>query len=141
MRSVVRIHAARPGKTHDRRGEPRCLARELPAGPGARRPGRRRARGGEGRRIRARRGRGGAGGLGVSVVAEGVALRQAGIRAPVVVLGGLFPGEEPETVAYDLAAAVWNLEGARALAAAARAAGRTAAVHLKVNSGMTRLGC
>src|SRR5262245_23358899 len=77
---------------------------------------------------------GGATGLGVSMVAEGVALRQAGIRAPVVVLGGLFPGEEPETVAYDLAAAVWNLEGARALAAAARAAGRTAAVHLKVNS-------
>jgi alanine racemase len=36
---------------------------------------------------------------------------------------------------------VWTLEGGRALAAAARAAGRTAVVHLKVNTGMTRLGC
>ena len=84
---------------------------------------------------------GGAAGLGVSMVAEGLALRRAGIQAPIVVLGGVFPGEENATVAHDLAAAVWNLEGARALAAAARAAERTAAVHLKVNTGMTRLGC
>jgi alanine racemase len=84
---------------------------------------------------------GGAAGLGVSMVAEGLELRRAGIRAPIVVLGGIFPGEEAATVAHDLAAAVWTLDGARALAAAARAAGRTAAVHLKVNTGMTRLGC
>src|SRR5262245_28704138 len=84
---------------------------------------------------------GGAAGLGVSTAAEGIELRQAGITAPVVVLGGVFPGEEAATVAHDLAAAVWTLDGARALGAAARAAGRTAAVHLKVNTGMTRLGC
>jgi alanine racemase len=84
---------------------------------------------------------GGAAGLGVSMVAEGLELRRAGIQAPVVVLGGIFPGEEAATVAHDLAAAVWTLDGARALAAAARAAGRTAAVHLKVDTGMTRLGC
>ena len=41
---------------------------------------------------------------------------------------------------HDLEAAVWTLDGARALAAAARAAGRTAAVHVKVDTGMTRLG-
>src|SRR5262245_32786609 len=84
---------------------------------------------------------GGAAGLGVSMVVEGLALRRAGIEAPVVVLGGVFPGEEAAAVANDLAAAVWTLEGGRALAAAARAAGRTAAVHLKINTGMTRLGC
>jgi len=84
---------------------------------------------------------GGAAGLGVSMVAEGLALREAGIEAPIVVLGGAFPGEEAAAVTHDLAAAVWSLEGGRALAAAARAAGRTAAVHLKLDTGMTRLGC
>jgi alanine racemase len=84
---------------------------------------------------------GGAAGLGVSMAAEGRELRRAGIDAPIVVLGGAFPGEEAAIVADDLAAAVWTLEGGRALATAARAAGRTAAVHLKVNTGMTRLGC
>ena len=82
---------------------------------------------------------GGAAGLGVSMAAEGRELRRAGIDAPIVVLGGAFPGEEAAVVADDLAAAVWTLDGGRALAAAARAAGHTAAVHLKVNTGMTRL--
>ena len=72
---------------------------------------------------------------------EGLELRRAGIRAPVVVLGGAFPGEQAQAVEQDLAVAVWGLDGARALAAAARDAGRTAAVHLKVETGMTRLGC
>ena len=84
---------------------------------------------------------GGATGLGVSMVSEGLALRRAGIRAPVVVLGGAFPGEQTQAVEQDLAVAVWTLDGARALAAAARDAGRAAAVHLKVETGMTRLGC
>ena len=84
---------------------------------------------------------GGATGLGVSMVSEGLELRRAGIRAPVVVLGGAFPGEQAQAVEHDLAVAVWGLDGARALAAAARDAGRTAAVHLKVETGMTRLGC
>jgi len=84
---------------------------------------------------------GGAAALGVSMAAEGLELRRAGITAPVVVLGGAFPGEEEAVVRHDLAAAVWTLAGGRALATAARAAGRTAAVHLKVNTGMTRLGC
>jgi alanine racemase len=84
---------------------------------------------------------GGAAALGVSTVAEGLEVRRAGITAPVVVLGGAFPGEEAAAVRHDLATAVWTLEAGRALAAAARAANRTAAVHLKVNTGMARLGC
>jgi alanine racemase len=83
----------------------------------------------------------GAAALGVSTVEEGVELRAAGIGAPAVVLGGVFPGEEPAVVANDLAAAVWTLDSARALGAAARTAGRRVAVHLKVDTGMTRLGC
>jgi len=83
---------------------------------------------------------GGAAALGVSLVEEGVELRRAGITQPIVVLGGAFPGEEGLVVAHDLAVAVWSLDAARALAAAGRAAGRTVALHMKVDTGMTRLG-
>lgn len=83
---------------------------------------------------------GGAVALGVSSVEEAVELRRGGIGAPLVVLGGTFPGQEGAVVEHALATAVWVLDGARALAAAARAAGRTVGVHLKVNTGMTRLG-
>jgi alanine racemase len=83
---------------------------------------------------------GGAVALGVSTVEEGVELRRAGLDAPVVVLGGAFAGEEPDVVKHALAAAVWTLESARALSAAARAAGRSVPVHVKVDTGMTRLG-
>lgn len=82
----------------------------------------------------------GAVGLGVSMVAEGLALRHAGITAPIVVLGGVFDGEEPFVVANEMAAAVWTVERARALGTAAKAAGTIAALHVKVNTGMTRLG-
>jgi len=83
---------------------------------------------------------GGAAMLGVSTVAEAIELRRAGIDAPMVVLGGAFRGEEEAVVAHELATAVWSLEQAQALAAAARAAGRTTALHVKVDTGMTRLG-
>jgi len=82
----------------------------------------------------------GAWGLGVSSVAEGVELRRAGIEAPIVVLGGTFDGEEADVVAHRLAVALWNADRARSLAAAAGAAGRTVPVHVKLDTGMTRLG-
>ena len=76
--------------------------------------------------------------LGTSSVAEAVELRRAGIDASIVVLGGAFPGEEADVAAYDLAAGVWSLDGVRALVAAAN--GKTSRVHVKVDTGMTRLG-
>ncbi|MFN8545965.1 MAG: alanine racemase [Candidatus Binatia bacterium] len=82
----------------------------------------------------------GASGLGVSMVGEALELRRAGIDVPIVVLGGTFAGEEDAVVAHDLATAVWSIDAARALSARAAAAGRTVAVHVKVNTGMTRLG-
>jgi alanine racemase len=78
--------------------------------------------------------------LGVSSVAEGAELRAAGIDAPVVVLGGAFPGEAPRVVELGFACAVYSAAQAEALSAAATAVGRTASVHVKVNTGMTRLG-
>ncbi len=82
----------------------------------------------------------GAVGLGVSTVEEGVELQRAGVGAPMLVLGGTFAGEEEALVAHDLATAVWTEESAGALAAVARANGRTVAVHVKIDTGMTRLG-
>src|SRR5262249_19057387 len=78
--------------------------------------------------------------LGVSSVAEGAELRAAGLDAPVVVLGGAFPGEAPRVVDLGFACAVWSEVQARALAGAATAAGRTGAIHLNGNTGLTRLG-
>ncbi|HLK10849.1 MAG TPA: alanine racemase [Candidatus Binatia bacterium] len=82
----------------------------------------------------------GAAALGVSTVEEGVEIARARLGAPVVVLGGAFPGEEAVVAAHGLGVAVWTVEGVRALGAAARAAGTTVPVHVKVNTGMTRLG-
>ena len=76
--------------------------------------------------------------LGTSSVAEAVELRRAGIDAPIVVLGGAFPGEEADVATHDLAAGVWSLDGVRALVAASK--GKTARLHVKVDTGMTRLG-
>jgi len=84
--------------------------------------------------------RGGAALLGVSSLAEGLELRRAGLAEPIVVLGGLYAGEAADAVAHDMAVALWTCEVADALAAAARAAGRRARVHLKIDTGMTRLG-
>jgi alanine racemase len=82
----------------------------------------------------------GAQALGVSSVAEAVELRRADLTGPLLVLGGAFPGEEETVVAHDLAVAVWDPDQTRALAGAARAGGRQVAVHLKVDTGMARLG-
>jgi alanine racemase len=84
--------------------------------------------------------RGGASLLGVSSLAEGLELRRAGVGEPIVALGGLFAEEAADAVAHDVAVAVWTREAADALAGAARAAGRRARVHVKVDTGMTRLG-
>src|SRR5580765_1052841 len=70
--------------------------------------------------------------LGTSSVGEAVEIRRAGIDAPMVVLGGVFPGDEADVAAHDLAAGVWSLDTVQALAAAGARAGRTIRLHLKV---------
>ena len=78
----------------------------------------------------------GAWGLGVSSVTEGTELRRAGVAAPIIVLGGVFAGEEQDVRAGDLEVALWDADRARALATPSR----PVRVHLKVDTGMTRLG-
>lgn len=79
--------------------------------------------------------------LGVFTVDEGMALRKAGIDAPILVLGGIEdPSEADGAVGARLTVAVWDEEVARLLSSAAAAAGTQAWVHVKVDTGLTRLG-
>lgn len=83
----------------------------------------------------------GAWGFGVATVDEGEELRRAGVREPAVLLDLTLPDEAPRIVALDLAAGVAELDAARALSRAATSSGRTARLHLKVDTGMGRAGC
>ena len=77
----------------------------------------------------------------VATVAEGAALRAAGVTRPVLVLGHAFPADAPAAVANSLALTVTDERLADALAGAALAAGgEPAPVHVKVDSGMHRFG-
>jgi alanine racemase len=78
--------------------------------------------------------------LGVATVEEGVELREGGIRLPVVVLGGVDPPQAAEAHAHALSAALFDLGQIDYLARTAEEAGRPFPVHLKVDTGMGRLG-
>ena len=78
----------------------------------------------------------GAHGLAVALVEEAVVLRDAGIDAPLLLLSEARPDEYLEVAALDLRAAVYTAAGI----AAAAAVGRPLRVHLKVDTGMHRVG-
>jgi alanine racemase len=79
--------------------------------------------------------------LAVALVGEGAELREAGIRAPILLLSQALPEETEDLVSLDLAPLVGDREAADALARAARLAGKRLTVHLKVDTGMGRMGC
>lgn len=78
--------------------------------------------------------------LGVALVEEGRELREAGIDAPVLVMGPVFPEQADAVVAWRLTPALSSSTVARALADAARRRSRRIAVHVKVDTGMSRTG-
>ena len=84
----------------------------------------------------------GASGLCVALVEEGVALRTAGILAPILLLSEQPPEQADEIVAYDLQPTVSSLEAVAALSNAARHNAQEAPVrvHLKLDTGMHRAG-
>jgi alanine racemase len=85
----------------------------------------------------------GAAALGVALVEEGIELRDAGIDAPVLVLSEPVPDAAAGVVAYGLTPVVYTLAGIDALAKAVadRGAHDRLGVHLKVDTGMHRVGC
>ncbi len=78
--------------------------------------------------------------LGVATLHEGIQLRQAGSRLPVIVLSPLLASEIGEALAHDLDPTVCDLEFARALSDCARAAGKPARCHVEIDTGMGRIG-
>jgi len=82
----------------------------------------------------------GAEAFGVALVEEGEALRAAGITKEILVLEGPWPGQEESLAQLDLTATVYSPVGVRRLEEAARREGRPIGVHIKIDTGMARLG-
>lgn len=78
--------------------------------------------------------------FGVAFLAEGIQLRKAGIDKPILLLGGIYPGQERKCIRFDISSAVFSLDQLKALDRAAGRLYRKASVHLKVDTGMGRLG-
>lgn len=78
--------------------------------------------------------------FGVATLEEGIELRQAGIVAPIMVVAGVYPGQIEQFLAHALAPALYDTQGLSDLEAAARGLGATLNIHLKVDTGMGRLG-
>jgi alanine racemase len=78
--------------------------------------------------------------FGVAMVEEGIELRRAGIIRPILVLGGIYPGQEEEVSRHALIPCLFDLESARRLNTFALAAGRILPYHLKLDTGMGRIG-
>jgi alanine racemase len=76
--------------------------------------------------------------LGVATLHEGIQLRQAGNRLPIVVLSPLLASEIDEAIVHDLSPTVADLDFARALSAAAVAG--PVRVHVEIDTGMGRTG-
>ncbi|WP_373498377.1 alanine racemase [Desulfococcus sp.] len=78
--------------------------------------------------------------LGVARAEEGIELRASGIGAPVLIFGYTPPDAVPELLRWDLIPTVFSAAAAEAMSVAALAAGRRLAVHVKVDTGMGRIG-
>ncbi len=83
---------------------------------------------------------GGARRLAVALVDEGVELREHGISAPVLLLSECGAEAAPSALEHGLTPTLYSAEGIATFAAAARSAGRRVAVHVKVDTGMHRVG-
>jgi len=78
--------------------------------------------------------------LGVALVEEGAVLRKAGIEAPILLLSQPREADLLAAVRYDLRISVYTMAGVDAVAAAASKVGAVANLHLKVDTGMNRVG-
>ncbi len=77
---------------------------------------------------------------GVAIIEEAVELREAGIDKPILVLGYTPKEQYDLVVAYDVAQTIFQYDMAEALSLEAKRQNRIAKIHIKVDTGMTRLG-
>ena len=78
--------------------------------------------------------------FGVALPEEGIQLRDSGITQPILCLAGFWPGQAAACIRHNLTAVVYRLETIEALNQAAANAGVVADIHVKVDTGMGRLG-
>lgn len=78
--------------------------------------------------------------LGVAFLEEGILLREAGIQTPILVMGGILDNQVPIFLDYDLTLTASSVEKLGQIDRAAAERGVTAKVHLKIDTGMERIG-
>ncbi len=78
--------------------------------------------------------------LGVAMPEEGAELRAVGVSIPILCLGGFWPGQESLLIKQGLTPVIFEMENAERLNKAANALGVIVPVHVKIDTGMGRLG-
>ncbi len=79
-------------------------------------------------------------GFAVATVEEGIGLRKAGIKKPVLLLGYVFEEQFPELLDWELTPALFTFQSAEALSKEAVRRGKKVKAHMKVDTGMGRIG-
>ena len=82
----------------------------------------------------------GARSFGVALLEEAIALRQGGVTAPILVFGGVATRQIPQFIAHHLMMTASSIDKLRQIDEAAAAARTTVKVHLKIDTGMERIG-
>ena len=78
--------------------------------------------------------------VGVAYLEEGLRLRQEGVRMPVLVMGGIVGSQIPRFLEHDLTLTASSVDKLRPSTSAPRAWASSARVHLKIDTGMERIG-
>ena len=78
--------------------------------------------------------------IGVAVLEEGILLREIGVKTPILVLGGIWGNQIPAYIENDLTLTAPSVERLEQIDQAAEALGKKAKVHLKIDTGMERIG-
>lgn len=78
--------------------------------------------------------------FGVATIEEAAELREAKLKLPILILGYTMHGKYADVVKYDAAQTIYNYEDARLLSEEAGKQGKTAKLHIALDTGMTRIG-
>lgn len=78
--------------------------------------------------------------FGVAIPEEGLKLREGGIKNPIVVLGGVYPNQIKDIIGLGLTPVVFDLDIARLINEEAKKSGSPQKIHVKIDTGMGRLG-
>ncbi len=78
--------------------------------------------------------------FGVATIEEGIELRKSGLKQPILVLGYHSPSLSFQNLEYDIDQTIYSYETAEAMAKEAVKEGKTARIHIALDTGMTRIG-